>query len=478
MDRNGIGIATVWMPGADKEVQAIAFPYFRDCQVINVKYRDNQKNFRQEKGAEKIFYGLDTVGEHETIVITEGEPDALALQEAGLLDSMGILSVPDGAPAIVKSEAVDPEEDAKFAYVWNCWAVLDRAKKVILAVDSDGPGRALAEELSRRIGRAKCWRVSWPSLGDAPRKDANEVLIEDGAQVLRECIEGAHPYPIRSLHQVRDFRDRVVGVYEKGRSRGLSTGWNNLDQFMTIAPGQFSVITGTPSSGKSEFVDALAMNLAAANGWKFAMCSFENEPAEDHLPKLAEKFLSMPFWDGPSPRMGAGDLNEALDWLEDYFTFIVADDESPTIDWILEKASDAVVRHGIRGLIVDPYSEIEHKRARNQTETEYVGQLIGKCKRFARVHGVHVWFVSHPAKMQRDSGGKIPVPSLYDISGSAHWTNKCDLGIVVHRDTLASGERSRETEIHVRKVRFRWMGRPGIATLTYDPKTGTYSEAG
>jgi hypothetical protein len=80
------------------------------------------------------------------------------------------------------------------SYVWNCWGVLDRAKRVILAVDGDAPGRALAEELARRIGKAKCWRVEWPALGDAPRKDANEVLVEDGANVLRECVAAAKPY--------------------------------------------------------------------------------------------------------------------------------------------------------------------------------------------------------------------------------------------------------------------------------------------
>jgi hypothetical protein len=33
-----------------------------------------------------------------------------------------------------------------------------------------------------------------------------------------------------------------------------------------------------------------------------------------------------------------------------------------------------------------------------------------------------------PKVLQRESG-KVPIPTLYDISGSAHWANKPDLGL-------------------------------------------------
>jgi hypothetical protein len=89
------------------------------------------------------------------------------------------------------------------------------------------------------------------------------------------------------------------------------------------------------------------------------------------------------------------------------------------------------MRHGINGLVIDPYNEIEHRRPPNMTETEYVSEMLGKVKRFAVNHDVHVWFVAHPVKMQPQNG-KMPVPTLYDISGSANWTNKPDVGLVVH----------------------------------------------
>jgi len=96
------------------------------------------------------------------------------------------------------------------------------------------------------------------------------------------------------------------------------------------------------------FIDALTMNLAPRYGWKFAVCSFENPPAE-HIAKLAEKHLGMPFWDGPNLRMSEAQLRDAFEWVADRFFLIRADDEAPTIDWILARAKAAVLRCPRRG---------------------------------------------------------------------------------------------------------------------------------
>jgi twinkle protein len=468
IERNRIWVVSNYILALQAEVECIAFPYFRDGELLNIKFRAlAEKAFAQVKGAEAIFYGLDDIADSKTATIVEGEPDKLAMEEAGIRN---VVSVPDGAPAMVKPGEPDPE-GAKFAYLANCVEYLDRLDRIILAVDNDGPGLALAEELARRLGKERCWRVRWPDSADTPCKDANDVLLTHGANVLRECIELA-AYPIAGLHIVLDYVDETLALYRDGRKRGFSTGWPSLDELMTIRPGELSVVTGVPGAGKSEFIDALAVNLADSHGWPFALCSFENPPTE-HIAKLAEKYLGAPFWDGPTRRMSEADLQRAMDWIADHFYLIRFDDEAPTIEGILEKARAAVMRHGIRGLVIDPYNEIEHRRPPNMTETEYVSQLLGKVKRFAQHHGVHVWFVAHPAKLQRESGGSRPVPTLYDIAGSANWVNKADLGLVIHRDPRKDPTR---TKIHIRKVRFKSVGKIGMVALRWDRATGRYAE--
>lgn len=476
LERNRITLTRHWMPKAQKEVSVWAFPYLRDGEVVNVKYRGPDKDFLQEKDAEKVFFGLDDLdSDAREIIIVEGEPDKLALNEAGLWN---VLSVPDGAPKEARPEGtkIDPEDDAKFEYVWNCRAYLDRAERVILAVDADKPGQALEAELARRIGKEKCLRVVWPTLNDVERKDANEVLVEDGPEVLRECIERAQPYPIRSLFDVGQFESDVVALYAGQRKRGMPTGWANVDPLYTVRTGEWTVVTGYPGSGKSEWVDALCLNLAVRYGWTFALCSFENPP-DEHIAKLAQKYVGRPFYDGADRRrMSQTELGHALDWLRSRFFFIRADDESPNIDWLLEKARAAVMRYGIKGLVIDPYNELEHKRPNGMSETEYVSETISKVRRFCAAHDVHCWFVAHPTKPMRIDG-RYPIPSLYDISGGAHWHNKADAGIVIHRDWDSDRKRySNVAQVHVRKVRFRIVGRPGQTELDYDPASGRYRD--
>ena len=259
----------------------------------------------------------------------------------------------DGAPPerLQEQPEIDRGDDRRYVPLETCAEVLEGVERFIIATDADGPGNLLAEELARRLGRERCYRVQWPTINDAPRKDADEVLMNDGADVLSECIEAAEPWPILGLYRGSDFQDRLFDLYRHGHERAYSTGWLSLDPYVKIRPGELSVITGIPGHGKSEFVDATMVNLALEQGWRFAVCSFENSP-EEHLAKLAEKYIRAPFGSGPTPRMGEDELKQALDWIDDHFFFIRADDDAPTSDWILEKARAAVLRHGIRGLVI------------------------------------------------------------------------------------------------------------------------------
>ena len=45
-------------------------------------------------------------------------------------------------------------------------------------------------------------------------------------------------------------------------------------------PGELTIVTGVPNSGKSEWIDALLCNLATEHGWSFAMCSMEKKVSE------------------------------------------------------------------------------------------------------------------------------------------------------------------------------------------------------
>ncbi|MCO5581822.1 hypothetical protein L7F22_035711 [Adiantum nelumboides] len=459
----------------------IVFPFLMNGEVVNFKYRTLGKTFWQAKQSLKVFYGLDDITNAKEIIIVEGEMDKLAMEEAGFRNC---ISVPAGAPAIV-SEAKGPiseAEDKKFSYIWNCKDYFEKVSRIIIATDGDAPGQALAEELARRLGRERCWHVQWPLRKDGrkPCKDANEVLIELGVEALQGTVHAAELYPIRGLFTFDAFFKDLDQYFKVQGSDeiGISTGWRCLDSFYKVVPGELTLVTGVPGSGKSEWIDALAVNLAESKGWTFGLCSMENKVRE-HARKLMEKHWKKPFFDafyaGGKQRMSPEELELGKQWINDYFYLIRCEDhELPSVDWVLKLARAAVMRHGIRGLVIDPYNELDHQRCSHQTETEYVSKMLTKIKRFAQHYGCHVWFVAHPRQLQSWLGD---APSLYDVSGSAHFINKCDNGIIIHRNRDSSKGPLDRVQVLVKKARNKVSGALGDAYLTYDRVTGLYSDS-
>ncbi|CAL1402754.1 unnamed protein product [Linum trigynum] len=456
----------------------IAFTYGRNGMLVSCKYRDINKKFWQEKDTEKIFYGLDDIKGADDIIIVEGEMDKLAMEEAGFRNCV---SVPDGAPPLVSPKDLPPEsQDTKYQYLWNCKEYLKQASRIILATDGDPPGQALAEELARRLGRERCWRVKWPRKNaDSYCKDANEVLMYLGPQALKDAIDDAELYPIKGLFLFRDFFDEIDSYYHQtqGYQFGVSTGWTSLDGLYSVLPGELTIVSGVPNSGKSEWIDALLCNLNRSADWKFALCSMENN-VRDHARKLMEKYVRKPFFDAPygesAERIDVMEYERGKQWLNDTFHLIRCEDDAlPSIRWVLSLAKAAVLRYGVRGLVIDPYNELDHQRPPNMTETEYVSQMLTLVKRFAQHHSCHVWFVAHPRQLHNWIGGP---PNMYDISGSAHFINKCDNGIIIHRNRNPEAGDIDQVQICVRKVRNKVVGTIGDAYLSYNRVTGEFRD--
>ena len=442
-----------------KNAPAIGFPYYRNGALTSVKYRSIEgKDFTQDAGGAHDFFGIDLVDKTKPLVIVEGEIDALTAMEAGIENCV---SVPSGAPLKVADGKVMATEDKRFAYVWNAIEIINAVPYIVIATDNDIPGQALAEELARRIGKAKCRLTKFDS------KDLNEAYLAGGEEAVKQIIDAAEPYPVEGLSTAAKFEERLNELWTRGTGQGFSTGYPGLDRIYTVVPGQLTVVTGYPSHGKSNLVDQLMVNLAREHDFKFAVCSFENQP-EIHISRFMEIYENKRFFEG-SARMTEIEKERAFNWVKDHFLFLDSESAEPaTIDSILERGKAAVARMGIRGMVIDPYNYIEMRRG-DGAETEAISNMLTRIQAFAKAYGVHVWFVAHPAKVSR-SGVELPRPDGMSISGSMAWWAKADCGMTVHRTEQA-------VEIAIWKCRYRWVGTQGETTLAYDKVTGTYSEA-
>jgi twinkle protein len=162
-----------------------------------------------------------------------------------------------------------------------------------------------------------------------------------------------------------------------------------------------------------------------------------------------------------------------MEWAQQHFYFAACGDDGLTLDAILLKAKGMVQRYGIRGFLIDPWNEIDHSRPADKSEVEYISESLTKIRRFGRKYGVAMFVVAHPQKLYREKDGSYPVPTLYDISGAAHWRNKADMGIVIWRDVQ---DPERKTVVYVQKVKKRQNGKVGNATLYWTPEGGRYLE--
>lgn len=274
------------------------------------------------------------------------------------------------------------------------------------------------------------------------------------------------PYPL--------LEAAVHELYEAGLPSGERVGWPSVDALYTVAPGQWTLVTGIPGAGKSEFVDAIMVRLAEKRGWRFAVFSPENQPVQLHAAKLLEKYLGKPFGAGPTQRMTKDEMAEGLDFITTRFSFLKFD-SAQIVEVLNEAIAASFSCAQADGVVIDPWNQLDHFRLRDQTEAEYLSWALGQVLTAARglQKQMHLWIVAHPKVIQKDRDGKRPVPTPYDISGGAHWFNKADNIITVHRNAAEAND---PVQIHVQKIRFKHIGRVGAAELRYDRVTGRYHE--
>ena len=436
-----------WMPQTSKAENTIQFNYFMGDQLINIKYRDGRKNFKLYKGAEKVFYNINSIIGYDECIIVEGEMDVLALHEAGVKN---VISVPNGAT--LNSNNLD--------YLDNCIDYFDDKTKIILAVDADEPGQALKNEFIRRLGAEACYTVDF-----AGSKDANDYLIEHGTDMLRSAIHAAKQVPLEGVSTLYDIQDELKDFVKNGFKPGFQVGLKNFDDIFSTYTGQFITVTGIPSSGKSDFVDQMCVGYNTNYGWKTAFASPENAPTYLHAHKLMRKV----WQDMPSPSDIDGEQwNKVADHVNDNFYFI--DMERYTLDHVLQKGAELVKRKGIKCLVIDPFNKVRDINCKTEDVNRYTMEYLTKIEIFAKKYDVLVFIVAHPTKMYKGSDGKIEEPTMYNIKGGGEWYDASYHGLLIHRDYEAKTVKAK-----VLKVKFQNLGENGAeAYFKWEPRSGCF----
>jgi twinkle protein len=458
------GAGGVWV-----EKPTIVYPYAFRGEVVNRKFRSIDKDFRQDMGAARTIYNIDAWTSPDVAILVEGENDVLALWEAGYRQ---VGSLPDGAPQSLLDEDDDKRlTDKRFDAMETCADELAAVQKIIIATDADVPGGYLAEEFARRLGRTRCWRVTWP----AGCKDAGEVLQKHGPGAVRDAIEAAHPWPLAGLWEPE--QGSLVEFLHSGQQvQGLDCGIKAVDAIarMPRGGGWLTVVTGIPSHGKSRFLKAWMVGLLSQNpDLGIVWCS-----PEDNQPQVLALELVSILAGQPTREAGTfmprDMIQKAERWISERITFVWNNnpDVEMTLEWILARAEEAKTRRRRNLLWIDPFNEVEFTFSKGESETQFIGRWLRRLKAWGRAEGFGVGIVVHPKNQVplNPKTKEYPVVDGYDINGGANWNNKADLGLTVYR------RREGAMELHTWKARFPAFGqRKGTGHLQLDHRTGRLS---
>lgn len=435
-----------FMPQFGKAVNTVQFNYFVNGELVNVKYRTGDKKFKLCPDAELVPYNIDSLLGKDKAICVEGEGDCMSFVSIGYKNC---ISVPNGASE--NTSYLDRFMEDYF----------DDKEVIYIAVDTDTKGIILRNALIARFGAERCKIVEYGS----DCKDANEVLCKHGQLALRQCLEDAKFVPVDGIFELNDIESDLDLLFDNGLKRGAVIGLPSFDNLCSFETKRLMIVTGIPTSGKTEFLEEMAIRLNLKYDWKVGFFSPESLPIQLHASRIISRIVGKKFGKDAIP---INEYKQIKGYVNDNFFFV--EPETYELDVIMEKFKFLVRRKGVKVVVVDPYNSLSIGDKSGNT-ADHVNELLDKMQRFARRNDVLFCLMAHPTKLQKGSDGKYPVPTLYDISGGAHFYNKADFGITVHRNTEENA-----TEIHVQKVKFLHLGNKGMAKFAFNLNNHRYTE--
>jgi len=428
----------------------LAVPYVERGRTVNHKYRlISEKRHEMDKGARLTLWNHDCLLEDskKPVVICEGEWDGLVALSLGYR----AVSVPNGASG----------GEGELSYLWDARDLLNRVESFILATDSDEAGLKLRANIVAHLGADRCHFVEYGQ----DCKDLNDVLKLYGQEAARSVLDNAKAFPIKGLYTIDDLpNESDLTVWQTGIEALNDTG-DYTRPALYLVPGTLTVFTGYANAGKSTVVEGM-VGSCLKRGLPVCLASFETRRKSILVDGLRCSMLGIGHHE-----LSHADTRSCDALIRERLHLImqsVDEEEEMNLEHFLDLCRVAVLRHGARVVILDPWNELEHRMRPHESETFYIGRALRAVLRFATTYDVAFWIVAHPTKPFE---GKQKMPTLYDISGSANWANKPDFGLSYHRGP------NNTSELCVTKVRKGYPGRRGSVKVTYDYRQSRFVEA-
>ena len=435
------------------------YPYTNNGRTVGWKERVLPKEFYVHGSINGELFGQSNSVGTKTLVITEGEIDALSVGEA-FQQRHGRIYPVCAIPSASGSSSVLRNRD---------W--INRFEKVILMLDHDDAGRAATDQIAKMIKAGKVF------VAKLPEKDANDTLVKHGAdQIIRAVYDAQEWSPAgivmgESVWEQFKARQSVESIPYPPCLGGLN------EKLKGIRQGEITLFTSGTGSGKSTVIKEIVLDLLEKTDDRVGLISLE-----ESIGDTAEKFISMALNRSLSdpPPLSDDALREGFEKVFSDERLVLLDHQGSVGDSSLIDKIEYMALMGCKYLVLDHITIAVSEGSEGLSGNEAVDKVMSDLLKIVKRHNIWLGLISHLRKAtgggQSFEEGKLA--SIDDIKGSGS-IKQISFDIIAFARNLVAEEEAERNTIRFRVLKSRFTGLTGDAgSATYDVQSTRLKQSG
>ena len=308
-------------------------------------------------------------------------------------------------------------------------------------------------------------------------QEGNPIETISKKELIYEAIDIS--LPLTDVVYLDNVRDSMLLSFKTGRSQGETTHFELIDQHFRWKRGELTLMHGIMNQGKSTMVMQMCLMKAIFDGYKYAFFSPEQDPPDDFYDDLIHMYIGKSTQYGYNTQMTETEYIRGMNFVKEHFFYVYPENASPTPEYINARFIELIKKHKIDGCIIDPYNQLDNDIKKNGgREDLYLSSFLSQQKRLAQIHQIYMIIISHPkGNLSKNGNGDYEKPNIYDLSGGAMWSNKCDNVLCTYRPYYSSDYERRDVQFTSQKIKKQKLcGTPGTVELVFKRGSMRYSE--